>query len=111
MSNEREWTLTRESADMRAWRGTLPGMWAWLLQRVSAILILLFIVLHLFLPYRRPLQFLLLFVVAFHACLGVRVLLIDLGANVKTQKALFGGCVAAAIIALVVVWSYLPLGG
>ncbi len=111
MSNEREWTLKRDVGELRTWRSTLPGMWAWLLQRVSAILILFFIVLHLFLPYRRPLQFLLLFVVAFHASLGVRVLLIDLGADVKTQKALFGACVAAAAVALVVVWSYLPLGG
>jgi succinate dehydrogenase/fumarate reductase cytochrome b subunit len=111
MADEREWTLRRDVGDPRAWRSTLPGMWAWLLQRVSAILILFFVVLHLFLPYRRPLQFLLLFVVAFHACLGIRVLLIDLGANVKTQKALFGACVAVAVLALVVVWSYLPLGG
>jgi succinate dehydrogenase / fumarate reductase cytochrome b subunit len=67
---------------------TLPGMWAWLLQRVSAILILIFLTLHFFLPYRRPIQFLLLAVVAFHACLGIRVFLIDLGANVATQKTL-----------------------
>jgi succinate dehydrogenase/fumarate reductase cytochrome b subunit len=111
MADGREWTLKRDIGDMRTWRSTLPGMWAWLLQRVSAILILFFVVLHLFLPYRRPLQFLLLFVVAFHACLGVRVLLIDLGADVKTQKALLGACVAVAVLALIVVWSYLPLGG
>ena len=111
MGNEGEWKLKRDGGDLGTWRSTLPGMWAWLLQRISAILILFFIVLHLFLPYRRPLQFLLLFVVAFHASLGVRVLLIDLGADVKTQKALFGVCLAAAVVALIVIWNYLPLGG
>jgi succinate dehydrogenase/fumarate reductase cytochrome b subunit len=106
-----ELTLKRESADPRVWRSTLPGMWAWLLQRISAILILLFITLHFFLPYRRPLQFLLLLVVAVHASLGIRVFLIDLGANVKTQKALFVLCLLLAAFALLYIWNTLPLGG
>jgi succinate dehydrogenase / fumarate reductase cytochrome b subunit len=86
-------------------------MWAWLLQRVSAILILLFLVLHFFFPYRRPLQFLLLLVVSFHASLGVRVFLIDLGASVKTQKVLFLLFAFLAVFGLLFVWNYLPLGG
>ena len=86
-------------------------MWAWLLQRVSAILILLFLILHFFFPYRRPLQFLLLLVVSFHASLGIRVFLIDLGANVKTQKILFIVFGLLALLGLFFVWNYLPLGG
>ena len=111
MANGTEWILKREATDPRVWRNTLPGMWAWLLQRVSAILILLFLTLHFFLPYRRPLQFLLLLVVALHASLGVRVFLIDLGADVKTQKVLFIIFLFLAAFGLIFVWNYLPLGG
>jgi hypothetical protein len=66
MANSGDLILKKETLDGKVWRSTLPGMWAWLLQRVSAILILLFLVLHFFLPYRRPLQLLLL-VIALHA--------------------------------------------
>jgi succinate dehydrogenase / fumarate reductase cytochrome b subunit len=111
MVNEREWTLKRDVGDARVWRKTLPGMWAWLFQRVSAVFILLFLILHFFLPYRRPLQFLLLLVVAFHAALGIRVFLIDLGASVKSQKILFIVLLLLALFGLFLVWNYLPLGG
>jgi succinate dehydrogenase / fumarate reductase cytochrome b subunit len=110
MANGKEWILKREAKDVQVWRSTLPGMWAWLLQRVSAILILIFLILHFFLPYRRPWQFLLLLVVAFHASLGVRVLLIDLGTNVKAQKFLFLVFVLIALLTLFLVWNLLPLG-
>jgi succinate dehydrogenase / fumarate reductase cytochrome b subunit len=111
MGNGKEWVLKRDAGNAQVWRRTLPGMWAWLLQRVSAILILLFLVLHFFFPYRRPLQFLLLLVVSFHASLGVRVFLIDLGASVKTQKVLFLLFAFLAVLGLLFVWNYLPLGG
>jgi succinate dehydrogenase / fumarate reductase cytochrome b subunit len=111
MANGKEWRLKRDVRDAQMWRKTLPGMWAWLLQRVSAILILLFLTLHFFLPYRRPVQFLLLLVVAFHASLGIRVFLIDLGASVKSQKILFVVLLLLATFGLSLIWSYLPLGG
>ena len=111
MANGTEWILKRETTEARVWRSTLPGMWAWLIQRVSAILILLFLTLHFFLPYRRPLQFLLLLVVTLHASLGIRVFLIDLGADVKTQRTLFIISLLLAAFALFFVWNYLPIGG
>jgi len=111
MTNPRELILKREVGDLQTWRATLPGMWAWLFQRISAILILLFIVLHFFLPYRRPLQFLLLLFVSVHAALGIRVFLIDLGANVKTQKFLFIAMLLLAGFFLFYIWNRLPLGG
>jgi succinate dehydrogenase/fumarate reductase cytochrome b subunit len=106
-----EVSLKRESMDPMVWRSTLPGMWAWLLQRISAILILLLLVLHFLLPYRRPMQFLLLLVVAIHASLGIRVFLIDLGTNVKTQKVLFILSLLLAAFGLLFIWNTLPLGG
>ncbi len=53
------------------------GMWAWLLQRVSAVLIVVFLCLHLGFTYKPYLQFLLLLTVIFHASLGIRVILLD----------------------------------
>jgi succinate dehydrogenase / fumarate reductase cytochrome b subunit len=111
MSERSEWTLKREADDLQTWRRTLPGMWAWLFQRVSAILILLFLTLHFLLPYRRPIQFLLLLVVTFHASLGIRVFLIDLGVQVKTQKVLFIFSLLLAAFGLILIWNSLPLGG
>ncbi len=111
MPNQSELILKREAGEPQTWKNTLPGMWAWLIQRVSAILILLFLTLHFFLPYRRPLQFLLLLVVSIHAALGIRVFLIDLGVNVKAQKILFILFLLLAVFFLFFIWNHLPLGG
>lgn len=111
MPEQGELILKRQVGEPQTWKSTLPGMWAWLIQRVSAILILLFLTLHFFLPYRRPLQFLLLLVVSIHAALGIRVFLIDLGVNVKAQKTLFILFLLLAVFFLFFIWNRLPLGG
>lgn len=111
MNGRNELILKRDIKDLQVWRSTFLGMWAWLLQRISAILIIVFLTLHFFLPYRRPLQFLLLLVVTLHASLGIRVLLIDLGANVKWQKILFIFLIFLAIFFWGWIWNRLPLGG
>jgi len=43
--------------------------------------------------------------------MGIRVFLIDLGANVKTQKALFIIFLLLAAFGLFFIWNHLPLGG
>lgn len=106
-----EWILKRDVRDLQVWRNTLPGMWAWLLQRVSAVFLLVFLPLHFLFPYRRPIQFLLLTVAAFHASLGVRVLLIDLGTDIRTQRILVWIFVSLAVFGILLIWNYLPLGG
>ncbi len=53
------------------------GMWAWLWQRISALLIVVLLVLHITLPYKLVIQFLLLLTVTVHATLGLRVILLD----------------------------------
>ena len=58
-------------------QNTPLGMWAWLVQRVSALLIVVLLVLHITLPYKLAIQFLLLLTVTFHATLGLRVILLD----------------------------------
>lgn len=111
MNGGDELILKREVKDLQVWRSTFLGMWAWLGQRISAILIIVFLTLHFLLPYRRPIQFLLLLVLVAHASLGIRVMLIDLGANVKTQKFLFIVLLLAGLFFLVWIWNRLPLGG
>ena len=55
-------------------QNTPLGMWAWLWQRVSALIIVVLLVLHITLPYKLAIQFLLLLTVTFHASLGLRVI-------------------------------------
>ncbi len=80
-------------------------MWAWLWQRISALAIIAFLGIHLTLPYRPLIQFLLLLTVTFHVALGLRVILMDFGiVHAKYQKALVGGLAALGIIMFVIVW-------
>jgi len=88
------------------WKNTPVGMWAWILQRISALAIIFFLALHLTLTYKPLLQFLLLLTVTFHAALGLRVILLDFNlVNVKYQKALIAGLGATGILMFTIVWS------
>ena len=81
------------------------GMWAWLLQRVSALLIVVMLVLHITMPYRPLIQFLLLLVVTFHAALGLRVILLDFNlVSIKYQRALVFGLLAFGLAVMICVW-------
>jgi succinate dehydrogenase hydrophobic anchor subunit len=87
-------------------RSTYVGMWAWLWQRVSAIVIVFLLVFHLTLTYIPMIQFLLLMAVTFHAALGIRIILLDLNAvNVKYQKLLIYGLLGLGLIAFLVIWN------
>src|SRR4051794_36849983 len=81
------------------------GMWAWLWQRISALLIVLLLVLHISLPYKLAIQFLLLLVVTFHATLGLRVILLDFNlVSIRYHRALAWGLPAAGLVILLIVW-------
>jgi succinate dehydrogenase / fumarate reductase cytochrome b subunit len=54
-------------------------MWAWIGQRVSALFALGLVVFHYLDPVNERVQVLLIGFVIFHALLGVRVILLDLG--------------------------------
>lgn len=95
---KREWTTSE------GWRGTQAGMWAWLLLRASAVLLVLLVVAHLVYPYAVSIQFLLLLLLTFHGVLGVRVILIDLGVGVRFQKPLFAGLLLLGLITFLLVW-------
>ena len=111
MEQGKELKMKRDVESIQVWRNTLPGMWAWLWQRISAVLIVLFLSLHLFFPYRKFVQFMLIMVVMFHASLGLRVILIDVGVSVKAQKVLFGVMALFALFGFIFIWYSLPIGG
>ena len=98
--------LIRAEMDPNRWRSTQAGMWAWLWQRVSALALIAFLALHVTLPYRPLIQFLLLLTLVFHGALGLRVILLDFGVvDVKYQKALIGGLGALGIVVMIIIWT------
>src|SRR3954452_8444644 len=87
-------------------RKNMPlSMWAWLWQRISALLIVVLLALHITLPYKQVIQLLLLLVVTFHATLGLRVILLDFNlVSVRHHKKLAIGLPIAGLVVLAIVW-------
>ena len=81
------------------------GMWAWLLQRISAVCIIILLFLHIFYAYKPFIQFLLLAVLVFHAALGVRVILLDCNlVNIKHQRYLIPLVLGAGFVLFAIAW-------
>lgn len=84
---------------------TRVGMWAWMLQRTSALALIVLVALHLALTYNLVIQFLLLLTIAFHAALGLRVVLLDLNlVSMKYHRVLIWGLLALGVAATLTVW-------
>lgn len=100
--------LRRGWTSAEGWRGTRAGMWAWLIQRAAALLLVVVVALHLANPFRRGIQAVLLALVLLHGLLGVRALLLDAGLPLRWHRALFAGALvlAAALFALVWTWRW-----
>lgn len=96
--------LKRRWASSEGWRDTKAGMWAWLLQRAAALLVLGLIALHLKNPFARPVQATLLGLVLLHGLLGVRAILLDFGLPVRWHRMLFASAIALGVIIFAVVW-------
>jgi len=96
--------LRRQWASAEGWRDTKAGMWAWLLQRSAALLLLAVIALHLKNPFLRPVQAALLGLVRLHGLLGVRAILLDFGLPVRWHRILFAGAIALGAVLFAVVW-------
>jgi succinate dehydrogenase hydrophobic anchor subunit len=88
------------------WRDTKAGMWAWLIQRAAAVLLLFVIALHLWNPFRRGVQAALLALALLHALLGVRSLLLDVGLPLRWHRVLFALALILAAVIFVVVWTW-----
>ncbi len=96
------------------------GMWAWLLQRITGLVIAAYLFLHIFVvsssvfssdrstfdtllgtlesPFFIVVDLLLLAVVLYHAMNGIRVLLFDVGIGVRSQKQIFWGIILVSVI-------------
>jgi len=96
--------LRRQWASAEGWRDTKAGMWAWLLQRSAALLLLAVIALHLKNPFLRPVQAALLGLVLLHGLLGVRAILLDFGLPVRWHRVLFAAAIALGAVLFGVVW-------
>jgi succinate dehydrogenase hydrophobic anchor subunit len=88
------------------WRDTKAGMWAWLIQRAAAVLLLVVVALHFVNPFRRGVQAALLALVLIHALLGVRSLLLDFGLPLRWHRALFALALILAGVIFAVVWAW-----
>jgi succinate dehydrogenase / fumarate reductase cytochrome b subunit len=114
----------RETANVGAglWKGI--GMWAWILFRVSGLVLAAYLFVHIwvisqgrvsgaatldsfFTTFDKPflvfLDSVLVAAVLFHALNGVRVLLMDFGIGVQRHKAVFWICM---LIAAAAVWGF-----
>ena len=96
--------LRRPMTTSEGWRDTKAGMWAWLLVRGSALLIILLLATHLVYPYAVSVQFLLLLAAVFHAVLGLRVILMDLGVAARFQAPLFAGMSLLGLAIFILIW-------
>jgi succinate dehydrogenase hydrophobic anchor subunit len=92
--------------DREGWRDTKAGMWAWLIQRAAAILLIVAILLHLTNPFRRGVQAVVLALVLVHALLGVRALLLDFGLPQRWHRGLFALALVLAAVIFAAVWTW-----
>jgi len=113
------------------------GMWAWIGHRLTGIILVVYIFMHLSFittaslgdgpknfdalmavtsqPLLVALDFLLVFVVIYHAMNGLRVVLFDVGLGIRRQKAVFWAMMAMAAVLTVVglyfIWHLIFPGG
>lgn len=64
------------------------GMWTWLWQRASSLVLIVLLPWHWLNPFYRPVRLAVLFFVVFHAMAGIRVMLTDFGVGERWQRSL-----------------------
>ena len=79
---KRRWTRYTD------WTQMYPGMWAWVLQRLAAILLLVLLPWHWLHPYSQGVRITLLAVVIFHGMNGIKTMLNDLGWGITLHRPL-----------------------
>ena len=113
----------REVANVGAglWKAT--GMWAWLLFRISGVILVFYLGAHIIItsmgqvgadgetynnlmtafdhPIAIILDLLLVAAVLYHALNGVRIILMDFGVGIQRHKIIFWTCMAIAVICFV----------
>ncbi len=120
----------REAANVGAglWKGL--GMWAWLLFRISGLILVVYLFAHVWVisqgraaspeylddlfelfegRFLTFLDFMLVAAVLYHGLNGVRIVLMDMGIGIGRHKAVFWVCMAAAAATLAVfAWTAAP---
>lgn len=96
--------------EARRSRARSVGLWAWLAQRISAVALVLLVAAHLLYPYSVALQFLLLMTVLTHGLLGIRVILLDCGVDVRSHRAILGVAAALGALLLFLLWRAILAG-
>jgi succinate dehydrogenase / fumarate reductase cytochrome b subunit len=113
----------RETANVGAglWKGT--GMWAWLLFRISGVILAFYLIAHIIImstgrfdsngktldsvmkffdhPVAVVLDLCLVAAVLYHALNGLRIVLMDFGIGVRSHKIMFWSFMAVAVICFV----------
>lgn len=114
-------TKDRETANVGAGLWKSVGMWAWILFRVSGLVLAVYLFFHIWVisqgrvggpdrlddlfdlfsnPFIVFLDLALVGAVLYHALNGVRILLMDLGVGIRSHKAVFWACMVVAALAL-----------
>lgn len=111
----------RETANVGAglWKGT--GMWAWLLHRVSGLILVFYLLAHIGVisqgavqgpeaftelmerlenPVFVVLDLALIAAVLYHGMNGIRILLFDMGVGIRAHKRLYAAAMAVGVVCL-----------
>ena len=114
----------RETANVGAglWKGI--GMWAWILFRISGLILALYLFVHVWVisqgrvggadrldsffsffdkPFLVFLDFMLIAAVLFHGMNGLRIMLMDAGVGIRQHKAIFWACM---VVVAAVLWVF-----
>jgi succinate dehydrogenase hydrophobic anchor subunit len=82
-------------------------MWAWLLQRLSAVLLIVVLFIHIWITrFNLVVDLTILALGLFHGLNGVRVILLDFGLGARWQKGFFWALLAVGIVAFLIGGSY-----
>ncbi len=91
--------------EFTSWKSMYPGMWAWVLQRISALVLIVLFPIHVLNPYISWLRLTVLLLVIWHGMHGLKVILTDFGFPAHHQRKLLWALIMAGI-ALFLILAY-----
>ena len=83
--------------DAASWRSMYPGMWSWVIQRLSAVVLLILFPFHVLNPYIAWLRVTVLALVILHGMHGLKVILTDFGFPARHQRKLLWALTAIGV--------------
>ncbi len=85
--------------NVASWRSMYPGMWSWVVQRLSAVVLLILFPFHVLNPYIAWLRLAVLALVILHGMHGLKVILTDFGFPARYQRRLLWALAAVGVAA------------